>query len=99
MLLFEGSARDAVREFPANVNVAGTLSLAGIGYDDTTVRVICDPDITRNIHEIEVRGEFGRFTVRMENLPSPDNPKTSYIAALSAIATLKKLTEPIWVGT
>ncbi|MEA1944940.1 MAG: aspartate dehydrogenase [Euryarchaeota archaeon] len=99
MLLFEGPARDAVREFPANVNVAGTLSLAGVGYDDTIVRIIADPGISRNMHQIEVRGEFGVLNVRVENVPSPENPKTSYLAVLSAIATLKKLTEPVWVGT
>jgi aspartate dehydrogenase len=98
-VLFEGTAADAVQAFPANVNVAGTLSLAGIGYDATTVRVIADPGVTRNMHEIKVTGEFGAMTVRVENVPSPENPKTSYIAMLSAIATLKKLTEPVWVGT
>ena len=98
-LLFEGSAADAVQAFPANVNVAGTISLAGIGYEDTVVRIIADPGTTRNVHEIEVKGEFGVLTVKNENLPSPMNPKTSYIAVLSAIATLKKLTEPVWVGT
>jgi len=99
MVLFEGPARDAVREFPANVNVAGTLSLAGIGYDDTRVRIIADPGISRNVHQIEVRGGFGVLNVRVENLPSPENPMTSYLAVLSAIATLAKLTEPVWVGT
>ena len=94
-----GLPADGVRAFPANVNVAGTLSLAGIGYDATTVRVIADPGIERNMHQIEVMGEFGSLTVRVENVPSPENPKTSYIAMLSAIATLKKLTEPVWVGT
>ena len=98
-VLFEGSAADAVKAFPANVNVAGTLSLAGIGYEDTVVRVIADPGIARNVHQIEVKGEFGALVVRTENLPSPANPKTSYIAVLSAIATLRKLTEPVWVGT
>ena len=98
-VLFKESAADAVQAFPANVNVAGTLSLAGIGYDATMVRVIADPGIARNVHEIEVTGEFGALTVRVENLPSPENPKTSYIVMLSAIATLKKLTEPVWVGT
>ena len=88
-----------MQAFPANVNVAGILSLAGIGYDDTTVRVIADPGVTLNMHEIKVTGEFGALTVRVENVPPPENPKTSYIAMLSAIATLKKLTEPVWVGT
>lgn len=63
------------------------------------VRIIADPGTTRNVHEIEVTGEFGVLTVKTENLPSPMNPKTSYIAVLSAIATLRKLTEPVWVGT
>jgi aspartate dehydrogenase len=78
-MLFEGPTADAVQEFPANVNVAGTLSLTGIGYDATTVRVIADPAVTRNMHEIKVTGEFGALTVRVENVPSPENPKTSYI--------------------
>lgn len=98
-MLFEGTAADAVQAFPANVNVAGTLSLAGIGYGATMVRVIADPAATRNMHEIKVTGAFGALTVRVENVVSPENPKTSYIAILSAIATLKKLTEPVWVGT
>jgi aspartate dehydrogenase len=97
--LSEGSAADAVWAFPANVNVADTLSLAGIGYAATVVRVIADPGIERNVHQIEVKGEFWSLTVRVENVPSHENPKTSYIAMLSAIATLKKLTEPVWVGT
>ena len=79
-----------MQAFPANVNVAGTLSLAGIGYDATTVRVIADPGISRNVHQIEVRGGFGVLNVRVENLPSPENSMTSYLAVLSAIATLAK---------
>ena len=62
-------------------------------------RSIADHAVTRNVHEIKVTGEFGALTVRVENVPSPENPKTSYIAMLSAIATLAKLTEPMWVGT
>ncbi len=98
-LLFEGSAEEAVRAFPANVNVAASLSLAGIGAKKTHVRVFVDPEATKNIHELVVEGDFGKFTCRVENIPSPDNPKTSFLAALSAIATLKKITEPLQIGT
>ncbi len=98
-LLFEGSAEDAVRAFPSNVNVAATLSLAGTGAKETKVQVFVDPGAKTNIHEIAVEGAFGKFTCRVENIPSPDNPKTSFLAALSAIATLKKITEPLQIGT
>jgi aspartate dehydrogenase len=98
-LLFEGSATEAIKAFPANINVAVSLSLAGIGTQDTRVRVFVDPGATSNIHEISVEGDFGKFTCRIENIPSPDNPRTSYLAALSAIATLKKITEPFQIGT
>jgi len=98
-LLFEGNAHDAVRAFPANVNVAASLSLAGIGAKETLVRVFVDPKATKNIHELAVEGDFGTFTCRVENVPSPANPKTSFLAALSAIATLKKITEPLQIGT
>jgi len=98
-IIYEGSAVEACKLFPANVNVAATLSLAGVGAEKTIVRVIADPTLERNIHEIEVVGEFGKLTVHVENVPSIENPKTSYLAALSAIATLKKITEPMIVGT
>ncbi len=98
-LLFEGNALEAIEAFPANVNVAVSLSLAGIGTQDTHVRVFVDPEATRNIHEISVKGVFGNFTCHVENIPSPDNPRTSHLAALSAIATLKKITEPFQIGT
>jgi aspartate dehydrogenase len=98
-LLFEGSAEEAIAAFPANVNVAVSLSLAGIGTKDTHVRIFVDPDAESNIHEITAEGAFGKFTCRIENVPSPQNPRTSYLAALSAIATLKKITEPLQIGT
>lgn len=98
-LLFEGPASEAVKAFPANVNVAATISLAGIGFERTKVRVIADPALSRNVHEITVEGEFGKFFTKVENLPSPENPKTSYLAALSAISTLKKILNPIQIGT
>jgi len=98
-LLFEGPASEAVKAFPANVNVAATISLAGIGFERTRVKVIADPSLSRNVHEITVEGEFGKFSTRVENLPSPENPKTSYLAALSAVSTLKKILNPVQVGT
>ncbi len=98
-LLFKGSAEDAVKAFPQNVNVAASLSLAGIGSKKTEVRIFVDPKASRNIHEITVEGDFGAFICHVENVPSPSNPRTSYLAALSAIATLKKITEPLQIGT
>jgi len=99
LLLYEGPARDAVKLFPNNVNVAASLSLAGVGPDNTKVRIITDPEAKEIIHEIHVKGEFGEFETKTINKPFPNNPKTSYIAALSAIATLKKIAGNIVIGT
>lgn len=98
-VVFEGSASEAVKAFPANVNVAATLSIAGIGFEKTRVRIVANPALTRNIHEISVEGAFGEFTTRVENVPSPTNPKSSYLASLSAIATLKNISNPFQTGT
>ncbi len=97
--LFTGSAQEAVKYFPENVNVAASLSLAGIGSEATRVTIVADPFAMENVHEIKVQGEFGKLFVRVENVPSIANPKTSYLAALSAIATLKSIFYPIRVGT
>ncbi|TAN59198.1 DUF108 domain-containing protein, partial [bacterium] len=96
--IFSGSAFDAVTYFPQNINVAATLSLAGIGGEKTRVRMVCAPT-GGNIHEIEIESEAGRVSVRCENEPSPDNPKTSYLAILSAIAALKRIFDPVKIGT
>ena len=96
--VYEGSAKDAVKMFPQSVNVAATISLAGIGFKKTQVKIVADPSINENVHEIQVTGDFGELKMRARNLPCPDNPKTSYLAALSAIATLKKITEPVQIG-
>jgi len=98
-VLFEGSAREACRAFPANVNVSAALSLAGVGPDRTVVRVVAVPGLTRNTHDVEVTGEFGRFTAHIENVPSEENPRTGKLSALSAIALLKELASPLRVGT
>jgi aspartate dehydrogenase len=98
-VIFSGAAREAVPAFPANINVAAALSLAGIGADKTEVRILADPGCDKNIHEIEAEGDFGKLFARMENVPSPTNPKTSYMAALSAIALLRRITSTLVVGT
>ncbi|MEM2890324.1 MAG: aspartate dehydrogenase [Candidatus Hadarchaeum sp.] len=97
--IFSGTAREAVKLFPASVNVAATLSLAGVGFDRTLVRIVADPRIKRNIHEIRIRGEAGELLTRSFNVPFPDSPRTSYLAALSAARTLKNLSETVRVGT
>ncbi len=97
--IYEGFADEAAREFPKNVNVAVALSLAGIGPEKTRVIVIVDPAETRNIHEIMAKGDFGEAIFTVSGLPLPDNPKTSYLAGLSAIATLRNLMSPFQVGT
>lgn len=88
--LYEGSAREAVRLFPANVNVAAVLSLYGLGGEKTKVQIVADPEISVNIHKIEIKGSFGKAKIAVENLPDPNNPKTSALAALSALETLRR---------
>jgi aspartate dehydrogenase len=90
-VIYEGTAADAVRAFPANVNVAAVLSLAGIGVDRTKVRIVADPAFTTNQHEIAAKGSFGEFHFTVNNMPSPGNPKTSYLAVLSAIECLRSI--------
>ncbi len=97
-LIFEGSASEAVKAFPANVNVAATLCLAA-REGEVRVKIVADPQIKVNQHEIVAEGDFGRITTRVENVPSPKNPRTSYLAALSAIATLRSIVEPMKIGT
>jgi aspartate dehydrogenase len=96
--VFEGSARDAVRGFPANVNVAAALGIAGIGLDRTTIEIWADPSIERNMHTIRVDADSASFTLSIANIPS-ENPKTGRITALSIIAALRKLGSPLSVGT
>ncbi|MEO9277960.1 MAG: aspartate dehydrogenase [Nitrososphaera sp.] len=89
--IYEGSAQEAVKLFPANINVAALISLAGIGSVATKVRIVADPMTNKNIHEIEAEGKFGKFSIKVENIPSQSNPKTSRLAILSAIECLKKI--------
>jgi len=98
-VIFKGSAKQAIKAFPKNINVSCVLSMAGIGPKKTKVKIITSPKYKRNSHEISIEGEFGRLTTRAENVPSPNNPKTSYLAVLSAIATLKQILDPVRIGT
>jgi hypothetical protein len=98
-LIFEGLAEEAARAFPATANVAASLRLAIDPATPVRVRVIAVPGGNENVHEIRVQGEFGRITVKIENVPSTGNPRTSQLAAFSAIATLKNLTRSLRVGT
>jgi aspartate dehydrogenase len=96
--IFDGTARQAAKGFPANLNVAVALSLAGVGPDRTMVQIWADPTVTRNTHHIEVDSDSARFSVTIENIPS-ENPKTGLITALSVIACLRKLRAPLRIGT
>jgi len=97
--IFEGSARDGAKGFPANVNVAAALSLAGIGPDRTRLEIWADPDISRNLHRIKVEADSARFEMTIENVPSGENARTGKITALSALAALKGLVSTIKVGS
>jgi aspartate dehydrogenase len=99
LTLFEGSAREGVPHFPQNVNIAAVLSLAGVGLDRTRLRVVSDPTLRANTHTIRVSGATGRFTLTLENVPSPDNPKTSWLACYSALAALRELAGSARYGT
>ena len=96
--IFSGVAREAVKAFPKNVNVAATVSLLGIGFDKTKVSIILDPATHSNSHELRIMGEFGEMVCHTYNVPSPDNPKTSYLAAMSAISALKRIVRNEWIG-
>ena len=99
LMVFDGSARGAVKGFPANVNVAVALSLAGIGPDRTTIQVWADPGVTRNTHTIKVEADSVRFEMTIENVPSVENPRTGALTPLSTIAALRGLVQPLKVGT
>jgi len=97
-VVFEGSAREACKLFPKNVNVSATLSLAGIGFERTKVRIISDPAVAANTHRIFVQSPAGGMKFEFENVPSRDNPKTSALAALSALRRISKTGETLQIG-
>jgi aspartate dehydrogenase len=97
-LIYEGPATEACRAFPTNLNVLAALSLAGIGPARTRLRLFAVPGLARNVHRITVEGEFGRFSVEVENVPS-ENPRTGRLSYFSTIALLRELGAPLRVGT
>jgi aspartate dehydrogenase len=97
--LYRGSAREGVTHFPQNVNIAAVLSLAGIGFERTQLEVVADPALTHNTHTIRVAGRSGRFSLELENVPAPDNPKTAWLACYSAIAALRAMVTRTRYGT
>jgi aspartate dehydrogenase len=97
--LYDGPARGGVPHFPANVNIAAVLSLAGIGFDRTRLKAVADPQLTHNTHFIDIRGKTGDISIKLENVPSPDNPKTAWLACYSALAALKGFQATVRYGT
>jgi len=98
-VIFNGPASRAVKLFPANINISAVLSLAGIGAGKTSVKIIVDPKARRNTHEVFLEGDAGKLYSRVENVPSPTNPRTSYLACLSAIKMLNELNDIVKIGT
>ncbi|MFB3113365.1 MAG: aspartate dehydrogenase [Nitrosopumilaceae archaeon] len=99
-IIFEGTSKDAVKSFPANINVAALLSLTGLGSEKTKVRIVADPNTDKNTHEIEAKGKFGKMSLKIENIPDENNPKTSRLAILSAIERLRAIcSDDIKIGT
>lgn len=95
--IFAGKANECIKAYPKNVNVSVAMSLAA-GMD-TDVELFVDPAVNQNVHELFIEGDFGDAYIRVTNMPSPDNPATSYLAALSVLSLLEKIEDPIVVGT
>ncbi len=98
-VLFRGNLQDAIKAFPQNINVAATLGLAGADPRKFEVKIIADPSVKRNSHEVILEGPAGKLVSRAENVPSKENPKTSRLAILSAVAALKAFFDPVRIGT
>lgn len=97
--LFEGTAREGVPHFPANVNIAAVLALAGAGFDRTRLEVVADPALRFNTHRIRVKGPTGNIDLRFENVPSAENPRTAMLACYSALAAVRQFEAPVRYGT
>lgn len=98
VIIFEGKASEAIKQYPRNINVSIILSLAGLGTHQTDVTIIADPTIDNNIHTVEVEGDFGTATLSVINNPLEENPKTSHLAAMSVLGTLKRIRKHIKIG-
>jgi aspartate dehydrogenase len=98
-VLYDGAARAGVAHFPQNVNIAAVLSMAGVGFDRTRLVAVADPGIVRNTHVITVTAVTGEISITLQNIPSPENPKTAWLACYSALAALKQMQSPIRYGT
>ena len=92
---FQGNARTAAIEYPKNANVAAAVALAGIGFEETSVKLIADANVSENIHEIRATGDFGHFQFQIHGKSLPDNPRSSALAAMSVVSKLEQLTNPI----
>jgi aspartate dehydrogenase len=92
---FEGSARDAATQYPKNANVAAAVALAGIGFDATQVKLIADPDVSENIHEVRATGDFGSFYFEIKGHSLPDNPRSSALAAMSIVSKIEQESQRI----
>ncbi len=97
-VVFDGSAKEACRIYPKNINVSATLALAGVGFDRTRVRIISDPSASKNKHRITVVSSAGRMVFEFENEPSGENPKTSALAALSALCRIRRMEQALQIG-
>ena len=98
-VLYDGPARAGVKHFPQNVNIAAVLSMAGVGFDRTRLVAVADPGIQHNTHEITAKGPTGDITITLRNVPSPENPKTAWLACYSALAALRQLQSKVRYGT
>ncbi len=98
-VVIEGKAIDAIEKYPVNMNVSIILSFAGVGIKETDVTIIADPDIDRNIHNVKVAGDFGETEFMFKNNPLLENPKTSYLAALSVCGTLERIYKNVKIGS
>ncbi len=98
LLVFEGTAREGAKGFPANVNVAAALALAGPGPDNTTIQIWADPTVNRNTHTIKVVASSASFEMKMQSIPTTEKPATGKIVALSVIASLRAQVSPLVIG-
>jgi aspartate dehydrogenase len=99
LVLYDGPVRAGAKHFPSNVNIAAVLAMAGIGYDRTRLKAIADPALIYNTHSIDIHAKTGNIAMKFENVPSPENPKTAWLACYSALAALCQSRSPIRYGT